>query len=148
MNSFLLEEKAHTFLKQYNLFGWTFKLDRSVRRFGVCKHYKREITMSRELVERNSEQECVDTLLHEIAHALVGLDHGHDYVWKSKAVEIGCSGNRLYDSSVVAGVPRKYEAYCSSCNKVCGHYHRRKNLFHRPCLVTGGKILYRETTVK
>ncbi len=29
-------------------------------------------------------------LLHEVAHALVGPDHGHDQVWKDKALQIGC----------------------------------------------------------
>lgn len=29
-------------------------------------------------------------LLHEIAHALVRPGHGHDQVWKDKALQIGC----------------------------------------------------------
>ena len=32
-----------------------------------------------------------DTILHEIAHALVGPCHGHDAVWRQKAREIGCT---------------------------------------------------------
>ena len=33
--------------------------------------------------------EVRDTILHEIAHALVGPGHGHDAVWKAKCVEVG-----------------------------------------------------------
>ena len=33
-----------------------------------------------------------DIMLHEIAHALVGCEHGHDEIWRSKAIEIGCTG--------------------------------------------------------
>lgn len=36
-----------------------------------------------------------DTVLHEIAHAIVGNKHHHDRVWKDCAQRIGCSGSRL-----------------------------------------------------
>lgn len=34
----------------------------------------------------------MDTVAHEVAHALVGPAHGHDAVWRRKAVELGGSG--------------------------------------------------------
>ncbi len=34
------------------------------------------------------------TILHEIAHALVGPGHGHDSVWRTQALKIGCTGSR------------------------------------------------------
>jgi len=39
--------------------------------------------------EERSDELVRDTLLHEIAHALVGTAHGHDEVWKAKCLEIG-----------------------------------------------------------
>jgi hypothetical protein len=36
------------------------------------------------------------TILHEIAHALVGPKHGHDKFWKLKARELGCSAKRCH----------------------------------------------------
>jgi hypothetical protein len=36
--------------------------------------------------------EILDTILHEIAHALVGHKEAHGPVWVAKAKEIGCSG--------------------------------------------------------
>ena len=33
-----------------------------------------------------------NTILHEISHAIVGKNHGHDDIWKNKAIEIGCDG--------------------------------------------------------
>ena len=37
-----------------------------------------------------------ESLLHEIAHALVGRKHNHDAEWKAKAREIGCTGERTH----------------------------------------------------
>ena len=36
------------------------------------------------------DEEVKNTLLHEIAHALVGPGHRHNRVWRQKAREIGC----------------------------------------------------------
>lgn len=36
-----------------------------------------------------------NTILHEIAHAIVGASHHHDKVWKDCAQRIGCDGSRL-----------------------------------------------------
>jgi predicted SprT family Zn-dependent metalloprotease len=47
------------------------------------------IELSKHYVLRNPEHEVLDTILHEIAHALVGPGHGHDEVWKAKCVEVG-----------------------------------------------------------
>jgi hypothetical protein len=45
-------------------------------------------------VDRNGAEEIVDTILHEIAHALVGPRHGHDTVWKAKCTDIGARPER------------------------------------------------------
>lgn len=46
-------------------------------------------------ITRHSEIEDVrQTMLHEIAHLLVGPQHHHDSVWKRKAFEIGYRGAR------------------------------------------------------
>lgn len=104
--------KKHGLLKSY----WTFKFDNAKRRFGSCddRPYKKLITLSLALTELNKEEDVVDTILHEIAHALVGCNRGHDYVWKQKALEIGCDGKRCYSTAEVVIPKGNYVAICKN----------------------------------
>ena len=97
--------------------GWKFQMDSAKRRFGVCKHRTKVISISVNLTRLNPEEQVTDTILHEIAHALVGPKQGHGPVWKAKAIEIGCKPERCYGRDVVR--PKgNYEAICGSCGYV------------------------------
>lgn len=103
--------------------GWHFMFDNAKRRLGCCKYRYKLITLSKPIVLVNDERIIINTILHEIAHALVGAGHGHDEVWRRKAIEIGCNGNRCCSDNV--NVEGKYVAVCDGCNT--RHYiHRAK----------------------
>jgi len=101
--------------------GWYFHFDSAKRRFGCCHYGHKRISLSRELVELNDEARVKNTILHEIAHALVGRGHGHNHVWRAKAIEIGCDGNRCYTSETTKTPEANYQAICPKC----GHTHKR-----------------------
>jgi predicted SprT family Zn-dependent metalloprotease len=96
---------ARRLVREHGLTGWTVRLDRAKTRAGVCRFARREIGLSGPLTRLHTPEEVRDTILHEIAHALVGPEHGHDAVWRAKAREIGCSGERCVsqDSPTVRG---------------------------------------------
>ncbi len=73
----------------YRNFHWTFNWDSDTKRYGACNHSERWIFATKKYVEKHSLMAFENTILHEIAHALVGKGHGHDNVWKEKAIEIG-----------------------------------------------------------
>ena len=81
-------------LREHGLEHWTVTTDRAKTRAGVCRFASRTISLSAPLTRLHDEAEVRDTILHEIAHALVGPAHGHDNVWRAKAMAIGCSGER------------------------------------------------------
>lgn len=81
-------------LREHGLDGWQIVADGAKTRAGVCRFGRRQIGISAPLTALHDEAEVRDTILHEIAHALVGPQHGHDAVWRAKAVEIGSSGER------------------------------------------------------
>lgn len=109
---------ARDLLRHFGLLqtGWTFSFDRAVWRLGVCKYSRREISLSKKLVEINSEDSVLDTILHEIAHALVGKGWGHSQTWKKKAVEIGCDGKRTAGDNHIA-IPEKWVVFDKFLNK-------------------------------
>ena len=104
-------------MNQHNLneMGWRFEFDNSKRRFGCCNYTHKKITLSRHLVLLNDETRVTNTILHEIAHALVGSGHGHDNVWRRKAIQIGCDGKRCYTEKNTVTPAAKYVAICKGC---------------------------------
>ena len=109
--------------------GWHFKFDSARSRAGVCMYRKKVIGLSRYLTKAMSDEKVKDTILHEIAHALVGGRHGHDRVWQAKAIEIGCNGLRCYDVSEVdqSLMPQsKYTMSCPTCGKEAAVHRRPK----------------------
>jgi predicted SprT family Zn-dependent metalloprotease len=71
--------------------------------------WKIEFSDSKEFAVKAPEAGLKDIALHEIAHALVGCSHGHDAVWKAKAVSIGSSGERCHKYQYAKG---KYTLTC------------------------------------
>jgi len=101
--------------------GWHFQFDSAKRRFGVCRYGTKVIGLSLPLTLLNDEARVKNTILHEIAHALVGHAAGHGWVWQRKAMEIGCDGLRCYEADKVTRPKGNYEAVCAKC----GHVHSK-----------------------
>lgn len=86
---------ARRMMNEHGLGHWLFKFDRrAVGRLGCCRHGEQTISLSEKIVRLTDESVIRNTVLHEIAHALVGPGHGHDHVWRRQALAIGCNGNR------------------------------------------------------
>ena len=106
------------------LAGWRVELTNAKRQFGVCRHGRRVIGLSRVLVEVNDRAHVEDTIRHEIAHALAGPDAGHGQAWKRSCLLTGANPVRLYDSRVVTAAPAPYYLVCEVCGKRWPRYRR------------------------
>lgn len=104
--------------------GWTFRFDRAKRRFGICRFARKEISLSRHLVELNDEAECRDTVLHEIAHAMAGPRAGHGPAWKRACLVVGARPERCFRSEDVAQPAARFRAVCPNCGMSRGFYRR------------------------
>ncbi len=138
---------ARQLMAQYGLNDWIFGFNRRKRDMGICyaPHRGRpgRIQLSIYYVHKNSEADIRDTILHEIAHALVGQPHGHDDVWKAKCIEIGANPTRCGKAEMPVG---NWRAICPGC-QVKFHRHRRpKRLtgsYCRNCGPVKGQIVWK-----
>ena len=95
--------------------GWTIKADNPKRRTGVCNYSTRVIGIARRQIEFGTEDALLNTLTHEVAHALVGPDADHGPEWQAAHRSLGGNGERC--SEVLTDAPKgKYEAVCVECN--------------------------------
>ena len=103
---------AEGLIRRHGLVGWSFQFNDASRQAGRCAYDLRVISMSRLFCLKAPTDEVRDTILHEIAHALVGPNHNHDSIWKATARSIGCTGNRCHD---IDFAPPRYIISCPRC---------------------------------
>ena len=65
--------------------GWKFGFDLAPVRGRVCRYTEKQTTLLVTYCSKASKAEIEDTILHKIAHAIVGPQHQHDAVWKAAA---------------------------------------------------------------
>lgn len=116
--------------------GWRFAWSHARRQLGCCRIARRRdrvtgrvteirtIALSRHLVRLNADGQVRDTILHEIAHALAGLEHGHDRVWQATCRRIGAAPLRVAGAGV-AMVEPPLELWCGRCRRVLAQRFRR-----------------------
>jgi predicted SprT family Zn-dependent metalloprotease len=103
--------------------GWRFGFDNAKRRAGACDYTRRRITLSRHLAAKAGEEEVLQVLLHEVAHALAGHAAAHGPRWRSVARRIGYTGSRLHTGPIAD----EHATWIGRCPS--GHLHYR---FRRP----------------
>ncbi|MGE3741917.1 MAG: SprT-like domain-containing protein [Geminicoccaceae bacterium] len=128
--------RARALLSRHRLDGWSFTFDHAKRRGGACHYGRKEISLSLGFAAAAADAEVEDTILHEIAHALVGRRHNHDAVWQAKARAIGCTAQRCHS---VEFTRHPLVARCVNGCFAIGRHRRRRNMRCRRC---GGKVAY------
>ncbi len=128
-----LEEAATEQLAKHNLAGWTFRLANTKRRLGVCKHRTKRIEISEYYAVHNTDEAVLDTLLHEIAHAIAGPEAAHGPVWKAVAVRLGATPRSCDDSPDTVVEPGDWQTTCTACNRTHHRYKRPKTLTGYRC---------------
>ena len=83
-------------LDKYELNHWSVRLTMDITKpfVGLCSHKDQCIILNAHHVDTHPDPEIVNTIRHEVAHALVGPNHGHDEIWAAKAKEIGCDNTQ------------------------------------------------------
>jgi predicted SprT family Zn-dependent metalloprotease len=126
MDKATVRQIAWQLMAHHGLHRWTFELRPFKARLGQCETGRVPgtgvIALGEFYVRHNPEHLVLDTLLHEIAHALVGTRHGHGPIWKRKARELGCIPKAC--SKEARTPPGRYQATCPACKRTF-HRHRK-----------------------
>jgi hypothetical protein len=79
-------------LIKHGLTGWSIRWNQNPesRFLGLCSYKDKCIILSAHHVDIHPDPDVINTIHHEVAHAVVGPFHGHDAVWAAKAREVGC----------------------------------------------------------
>ena len=115
------QKLARKLMDSNGLQDWALAFDTGTRRFGACWYNQRKITLSKELVRINHHDAVKDTILHEIAHAMLPEYCGHNSTWRATAQAIGGSGKAKYSAND-AILAQKYKATCDCTT----HYTNRR----------------------
>ena len=121
-------------MAEHGLTDWTFKFDNSKLRFGQCNMDRKMIKVSRHLAKLNGEEKVLDTILHEIAHALEWVRYGtsgHGRRWKLICMEIGARPERCYniDETNLPESPYALSCQNTSCSNTSPRYRKTKTRY-------------------
>ena len=126
---------------EHHLPAWSFKFNRRKKALGVAKLQLKRIELSEFWAVHLKEAEILDTLLHEIAHAMAwDLEQysGHGTPWKRYCRQLGARPSRVADVKSVTPILEKAATWKILC--ACGktYYYYRKpriNLARAECRV-------------
>lgn len=129
----VLETTAKALFAKHGLVGWTFGLTAAKRRLGVCKYRPKRIEIGEYYARHNPDAAVLDTLLHEIAHALAGAAAKHGPAWQAVASRIGATPRACDDSPDTVVEPGDWRTTCPGCNKTHHRYKRPRALSGYRC---------------
>lgn len=109
---------------------WTFKWIENRTTWGRCSEKDWTIQISRPMfLALKNPKDIMQTILHEIAHGIVGCAEGHNEVWKAKAREIGVVNPTSYSSYDVDRTMYSYKMVIvlegGKLEECRGGWHRR-----------------------
>jgi predicted SprT family Zn-dependent metalloprotease len=120
------------FLK-HGLHGWSFGLVDTKRQLGVCKFRSKRIEIAEYYALNSPAESVLDTLLHEIAHAIAGPAAHHGPVWKAVAIRLGATPRACETSHEIAVKPGDWQVTCPACKQTFHRYRRPKILSGYRC---------------
>ena len=84
---------------EHGLTDWKININKRLSTTaGKCRHRTKQIDIAYVFLvhETSTREQLLNTLLHEVAHALAGPKAKHSSVWKKIALGIGCDGARCH----------------------------------------------------
>lgn len=129
------QHMARELMDEHGLTTWSLVFDRAKRRAGVCRAGEQTIGLSRPLTRVHTREQVRDTVLHEIAHALVGPRAGHGPRWQDAALAIGARPHRCLPDDA-AKIPGSWQGTCPAGHTIDRHRRPSRVTACRECSAT------------
>ena len=134
---------ARVLMVAHGLESWSFRFDNHKLRFGGCSYQGKYLTLSWPVARINSDAEVMNTIKHEIAHALTPhAEHGP--VWKLQAMLIGARPEACVSSQSIVTVPGRWQGQCG-CSRVNNRYRAPKPGAKYRCQLCGVSFTFVDT---
>lgn len=132
-------EHSQSLLERHNLAGWQVALNLKRNTLAETWHNSKVVYISRHFAKICKAEELTEVVIHEIAHALLGPDKGHD----KEFVELY---NKISPTGVFAekDTPASIGAFhltCSGCGQ-SGYTNRKVDLYCAICFGNGETVKF------
>ena len=109
--------------------GWSFAFNQAQTFAGQCRPKGKTIEISKPIAEVSTEEFILDTIRHEIAHALAGCHNQHNHVWKTWARKVGATPKATYKHDDAQQALRMSKVKWVMCfqRKIVSTYLRKPN---------------------
>lgn len=110
-----------------HLAGIVINFDKATNRVGQYHSGKHQISYSAVLMPHLSREDILDTITHEVAHAIVGVKEHHSPKWREMHRRLG--GNGMLRTKRIPNEIRisisKYRAECSVTGEAISGFNRK-----------------------
>jgi predicted SprT family Zn-dependent metalloprotease len=123
-------------LKVHKLNDWSTIWGQRRNVYGRCRYKYKVIELMQPYVEQAPDEEVINTIRHEIAHALVWTKFGvtgHNDVFYQMCQRIGAIPERCSSFQMT----KKYRVTCNACGCRMQQYHRRVDITGHHCAKCG-----------
>lgn len=94
--------EARELMDRHGLGDWDLRFNGARTQLGECRTRQKLVLLSRVHAVNGPPERTMDTILHEIAHALAGPDAGHGPAWKAVARRLGATASSCEPESGAA----------------------------------------------
>jgi predicted SprT family Zn-dependent metalloprotease len=86
---------------EHGLYDWRLAITaRMTSAAGYCHYQSKTISIAEWLTLRAGPAEIIDTVRHEVAHAIAGQDANHGPAWRRMAIELGARPEIHYPAAL------------------------------------------------
>lgn len=103
---------ARQMLDEHGLRDWSIKFNNARSQAGLCNYTRKQLTFSTLLFGKFDTALALNTITHEVAHALCDKAEGHGVGWQRQHKALGGDGLRCWSDPATASATALWKGLC------------------------------------